>query len=1129
MESIVAGNDDQINFLSDFHNNKKKLTSESNNSNQKFSISLNSSEPHQQQPPSPTLEEEQNEDSPLKQRLLRELSMNSVEIKKNINEINEKYNNGSEEEDDDDDEDLVLSESSDDGGNNESESENESDSKSIGSSSLGSISMKEELENSKEALIHAKLTITSLIEQISDYQKLVEEERERDKEEFLLRIEELQDEIETLKSEKNHLAISNVKNLETLMKEIEFIEVTNTELKDSLDNEKKLHNDAIKTIFQLREDLLKKSYTVDQLQQQQQQINNTNPSSFLSQMTLELKVLDGNVSNIRLISSNLDNSTNSLKNSNSSTKSNSSSIIELEEERNSLMKKLLVEKEKNEKTIQLLQEEKQKSESSKASIDELIKKIKELVKTHTMVLKELEEERAINQKKTEQISELKLQLSRPTQPKLQRTHSSLTTLKRTNNSIGRSKDSSEDVTPLNKSPDGMNGSSMALSKSTNCILSLARQRHGSVISGSISTSDSSDNTNNNNNNTEEVSIPTTSTKIQEAQEVESNNNNNATNTTPTLQQTQQILNIKSNSSTPTTATFSLSSGSNSPTETSPSKLSPEARLLRRSTALFDLNNRRNIPVENENMIKWLNTDPTTAPIQCMLEVGMSQIWVGCSDGSIKVVDKETCSTIAVRQGHSPHGIYTMIVVGKTVWTSSRDPKIKVWSIKSGKLLKELDGHTSHVTGLQLAGQSVWSISADMMIRVWNPSSYRCIKKIESKNYLVSITRVGTNQIWIGTESAILRWDANTYEPLDILQGHKKMIHCMIQVDNHVWSCSSDNLICVWDPFSGQCIKKLIDHKSRVFYLLRVNSHVWSCAWDKTIKIHNINTLELVKEIEPVHRDAISCMLTFKSNGGIGQRQIWSGSWDHTIAVWKSISPPTPINTTSRRSSINLISSLGSFNGTPNTSNSSLSGLINNGTGAEPSSPRNNGSSTTGTNSNPTPSKTKKHLLEKSSRSVRLSLFFGKSNSNNSSNELIDKDNNSNNSNQTSSNNTKDPSLSPRHSSPSLRHSLFSSSPSSSPIISSPVFNSPNTSTSNLSNHIPSHDLIKISLNYSIPCSVCNSKISVGGGPFSTKKAYHCNNCLGYFHMDCVDKSANHSCIQHYVNGTTNLTNANCSP
>ncbi|KAF2070275.1 hypothetical protein CYY_008407 [Polysphondylium violaceum] len=641
------------------------------------------------------------------------------------------------------------------------------------------LSIEQELEQNRASLRNAKQTIASLIDQISDYQTLVEEEKQRDKEEFQFQMDILTEEIENLKKDKNEMARTNIKNLETLMKEIELIEETNTNLQNTLEREKSEHKQSIEALIKLKQELLTK--TEDCLK-----FSSSLPKreKIHSQVLLEFLTENGVISNIKMI--------------NQKEHSNENSTINNDEEKNNLMKKLIEEKENHQKTEKLLIEEKEKYESSKTSVDELVKNLKKLIKDHTNLLKDLEQERNINQKKSEEISSLRLQISKPNGAEpIKRTSSSFA-LKRTQ-TIGQ-------LPPIKSK----------LTSSTNS------------------------NSNKSNNNEEEA-----------------NSGNNE------LQQ-----------SSSSTSSNSSENGK---------------RTLRRSGALMDLS--KTITPARDAMINWLSADPAPAPIQCMVEVG-KQVWVGCGDGSIRIIDKETNTVITTRQAHNPNGIYIMIVVGgKYVWTSSRDSKIRVWSAKTGKLIKELEGHSSHVTALLLVGNSVWSISADMSIRVWSIGSYKCIKKINTKNYLVSMARYG-NQIWIGTESSIIRWDANTFEPIDILQGHKKMVHCLIQVNQYMWSCSSDSMICIWDPINGKCLKQIKDHSSRVFYLLQVKNHVWSCAWDKTIKIHDVNTFDLVNEIEPLHRDALSCLIAIRPTPE-SPLQIWSGSWDHTLIIWKSSEPSPP--------------------------------------------------------------------------------------------------------------------------------------------------------------------------------------------------------------------------------------------
>eukprot|EP01133_Synstelium_polycarpum_P017728 gene17728-21138_t len=951
------------------------------------------------------------------------------------------------------------------------------------------LSIQEELQKNKESLHQAKLTISSLIEQISDYQSMVEEEKEREKEQFSIQLEELSDELEELKREKNNLAKANIKNLETLMHEIELIEETNNELRESLDQERKQHHVALGTISQLREDLAKK-------QQQSTMLSPMQQASMISQVLLEFKMQDGAISNIKMVSSK---SKDTKENTRSPPMRPCASIIGLEEERNDLLKKLLEEKEHHERTVTQLKDERQRSESNKSNADELLKKIKELIKHHSSILRELDEERELNQQRADQISDLRLQISRPTAPRLNRTHSTFTTLKRTNGSRSNSVSGADQaLPPIPGSHRVAGGRKQSVVVNSTIIPGQTTPPHDSPIAMLPPKAS--------------VSVTSTLTSIDSTTPPRSSS-------TPLSASIDENINqILDNNSMSTRTNINSSFDDNiqsSSTESLGSMLlSKEGRALKRGTASLDLHSARRFAKAsqllgtNENMITWLSVDPAPAPIQCMAEVG-KQVWVGCSDGSIRVMDKEMQHTIATRTGHAPHGVYTLIAVGKTVWSSSRDSSIKVWSAKSGKLLRELDGHCSHVTSLLLVGSTIWSISADMAIRVWSINSYRCIKKIETKNYLVSMAKFG-NQIWIGTESTILRWDSNTYESIDTLSGHKKMVHCMIPVDNYVWTCSSDNLICLWDPQTGRLVRKLTDHKSRVFYLLRVNNHVWSCAWDKTIKIHDIATLALVREIEPVHRDALSCLITIRPTSN-APLQIWSGSWDHTIIIWRSSDPSPPAS--------------------PHAPNID--------TGAA--------------------KKTAVSKLEKQGKrgSVRLSLFFNKGESSASLNtpptppesqQLPAMMQQSQSQpilqmpppsiTTTPSNNNPNPVpssprggllslISPRsYSTPSILSPRMDTSSNLAPRSDSgkqPMTPSPSadniasSSCSTFTGPIVAHDLIKQNINHSVQCSVCKGKIA---NTWGKKQVFHCRLCLSNYHSgDCVEKSLSISCAGQANNST----------
>ncbi|EGC30072.1 hypothetical protein DICPUDRAFT_158240 [Dictyostelium purpureum] len=939
------------------------------------------------------------------------------------------------------------------------------------------LNIEAELKENRETLKNAKKTIASLIEQISDYQTLIEEEKEREKDELVQhynqQLEEMASIINGLKREKASITNNNIKNLETLMKEIEIIEESNDSLKQSLEKEKLENIKAMETIYQLKEEMLKKQFN--------NEVANSNhmalfSEKIFSQVVLEFQVENGSIANVKMVQKQPNGAATDQITINQS-------FIEIENEKNELMKKLITEKEEKDNLEKTLQEEKKKNETSKSSIEELVKNIKKLIKDHTNVLKELEEEKSNSQSKTDQINQLKLKgfntsiaSNNSSKPKLlHRTSTSIEITHNRSGTFGSNKKHNDDNNNVEDNSSVGNNSSLDLR---------------SLISPTRKAS---------------LALPPKPIKISSPNSLGNNGLHVSFEN-----KSQPVSPIHSPSSLQTITNNKEQSNGNQEERPKLTKRESSTKLLKRSSALLDLKIEKLAPY-NEYMISWINHDPAPAPIQCLVEVGKN-VWVGCSDGSIRIIDKVSHATLSTKSAHSPNGIYIMICVGKTVWSCSRDSKIKVWSAKSGKLLKELSGHYSHVTALLLVNQTVWSISADMTIRIWSTSSYKCIKKIETKNYLVSMVLLG-NEVWIGTESTILRWNIETYEQIGMLQGHKKMVHCLIVVDNKVWSCSSDCLICVWDPETSMCIKQFKDHSSRVFYLLCVNNYVWSCAWDKTIKIHNSKTMELVREIEPIHRDALSCLISIIPNDS-APTEIWSGSWDQTIVVWKSsptVSPVplSPIQTDIINTANALIDSLppppsntaktsptGIQNGKHKKSHSATSAnstpkqpMINNHT--NPSAPKNGNDNS-----------------EKSTKrgSVRLTnLFFGGGHS--SSNHQHNNNHNSKDGIVGSQSTPNFKSIPPGSDNHSNCSSVYNNS------LNNSGSTSANLSTSNsiddelakyLSKH--QHQLEKVISNQMNPvCSICQTKIK------PKKPIYQCKLCANQIHCDCLQKSYNNPC------------------
>jgi hypothetical protein len=262
------------------------------------------------------------------------------------------------------------------------------------------------------------------------------------------------------------------------------------------------------------------------------------------------------------------------------------------------------------------------------------------------------------------------------------------------------------------------------------------------------------------------------------------------------------------------------------------------------------------------------------------------VWAATSNGHIGMWDKSTHALTEVRNTGAP-AVHQLVRASKaTVWgVSGKDAFVYVWSIKNGKMGKKLSGHTSKVTALLVVGKHVWTTSTDMSIIVWNAKSFKQVKKIPVTTFLVSM-HLHEGRVWMGTESAIMRWDPNTYRPVDVLRAHTKMVTCMVSASaSVVWSSSADRTICAWDGTSGALLERFEAHESRVLGLTVAGDTVWSCAADKSIKCWDRTTHKQRRAVMGAHDDTVSCLLYVPDATKQTDGAVWSGSNDQTIGLW----------------------------------------------------------------------------------------------------------------------------------------------------------------------------------------------------------------------------------------------------
>ena len=206
------------------------------------------------------------------------------------------------------------------------------------------------------------------------------------------------------------------------------------------------------------------------------------------------------------------------------------------------------------------------------------------------------------------------------------------------------------------------------------------------------------------------------------------------------------------------------------------------------------------------------------------------------------------------------------------------------------------GHTNIITSMTASGDLIFSGSRDTTIRIWDINTGKCIQVINEYNH--DITSMHTYGPYLLSTSGFPFSDKTTHtikarginnnEQFELNKEHNHD-HSVISIftnSSYIFSGSEDTTIKIWDIATGEIVKELTGHKSAVTSVYANETHVFSGSRDKTVRIWNIATgdfLELKgheKWIESVY-----------ANSSL----LFSGGHEKTIKIW-DIATGSPLKT-----------------------------------------------------------------------------------------------------------------------------------------------------------------------------------------------------------------------------------------
>eukprot|EP01119_Soliformovum_irregulare_P018342 TRINITY_DN5601_c0_g1_i1.p1 TRINITY_DN5601_c0_g1~~TRINITY_DN5601_c0_g1_i1.p1 ORF type:complete len:1329 (-),score=307.49 TRINITY_DN5601_c0_g1_i1:26-4012(-) len=286
------------------------------------------------------------------------------------------------------------------------------------------------------------------------------------------------------------------------------------------------------------------------------------------------------------------------------------------------------------------------------------------------------------------------------------------------------------------------------------------------------------------------------------------------------------------------------------------------------------------------------------------------LWIGCSDGVIRIWDTQTVQMLEDRQAHVD-AILDMKAVANRVWSLSKD-RICIWSPKKSTPVKRMMLDEEILSLLEVDG-TVWGGGLST-VKIWDSKTVKLRRELQSLSPVSTMLNKG-ECIWMGTRSHIYVWGSKTLQPYKTLMGHSNTITHMVAVGtSQVWSCSQDKTVRCWNTEVMTCTH-VIETKTKVTSLLALSPtpHVWGGSYGNSIAVWDSETYEKLGDLESAPVGAMVAQhLDMR-----GELRLWVGSQDTTVTLWrkdlqegrsrrKSVLTIEPIAVTKRKTGSTLL-------------------------------------------------------------------------------------------------------------------------------------------------------------------------------------------------------------------------------
>eukprot|EP00123_Amoebidium_parasiticum_P003105 comp14400_c1_seq1/m.10506 comp14400_c1_seq1/g.10506 ORF comp14400_c1_seq1/g.10506 comp14400_c1_seq1/m.10506 type:complete len:238 (-) comp14400_c1_seq1:55-768(-) len=226
-------------------------------------------------------------------------------------------------------------------------------------------------------------------------------------------------------------------------------------------------------------------------------------------------------------------------------------------------------------------------------------------------------------------------------------------------------------------------------------------------------------------------------------------------------------------------------------------------------------------------------------------------------------------------------VSSLLIAGDVLITGSWDKTIRVWSRKSGVLVRTLEGHTDYVKALAIAGTTLYSGGSDKTLRLWDLTTGTLIKTLGNVHRRgiegICVSEEGGAVYTACSDSFIRTIDTASAQCVATWEGHSTSVYALTLEEGYIYSGSADHTAKQWDPRQTKALRTY-KHKDWVRAVTVWGSHLVTGSRDGGVRVWEVERESGCKE-HSGHFDTVEGVQV------VGGRRVVSAGLDGTLRRW----------------------------------------------------------------------------------------------------------------------------------------------------------------------------------------------------------------------------------------------------